>query len=145
MSAPQLIVAEPPPAYAVRPPVVADCSLVCAIVFDEPERTVALQWLAGRSVHAPELLAHEVANVALKKRKRGWPADAVLSALGDFQEFPIDLHATDLPGQFKLAEQYSLSAYDAAYLWLASALKAPLATFDRKLGEAAQAHLRALD
>ena len=27
-----------------------------------------------------------------------------------------------------------LSAYDAAYLWLAAELKAPLATFDRKLG-----------
>ena len=145
MSAPHLIVAEPPPAYAVRPPVVADCSLLCAIVFDEPERATALQWLAGRSVHAPEMLAHEVANVALKKRKRGWPADAVLTALSDFQQLPIDLHATDLPGQFTLAEQYGLSAYDAAYLWLASALKAPLATFDRKLGEVAQVHLRGLE
>lgn len=145
MSTPQLIVAEPPAAYAVRPPMVADCSLVCAILFDEPERSTALQWLAGRSLHAPELLAHEVANVALKKRQRGWPADAVLSALSDFQQLPIDLHATDLPGQFVLAEQHGLSACDAAYLWLASALKAPLATFDRKLGEAAQRHLGALE
>ena len=40
---------------------------------------------------------------------------------------------------------YGLSAYDAAYLWLAAQLKAPLATFNRKLGEAAQAHLGALE
>ncbi len=40
--------------------------------------------------------------------------------------------------------RYQLSAYDAAYLWLAAELKAPLATFDAKLAAAAQAHLGAL-
>jgi len=44
-----------------------------------------------------------------------------------------------------LAERYALSGYDAAYLWLAAALKAPLATFDRRLGEAARRHLATLD
>ena len=44
-----------------------------------------------------------------------------------------------------MARRYGLSAYDAAYLWLASQLKAPLATFDRKLGEAARQHLGALE
>ena len=38
-----------------------------------------------------------------------------------------------------------LSAYDAAYLWLAAELKAPLATFDAKLGKAAQRHLGQLE
>ncbi len=45
---------------------------------------------------------------------------------------------------FELATRYNLSAYDAAYLWLAAKLKAPLATFDAKLGEAARAHLASL-
>jgi len=40
-----------------------------------------------------------------------------------------------------LAMRYELSAYDAAYLWLAGVLGAPLATFDRKLGQAAGRHL----
>lgn len=145
MTAPALIVAEPPPGFSVRPPLVADCSLLCAVVFDEPERMLALQRLAGRTLHAPALLAHEVVSVALKKRKRGWPVDALASALADFQQFPVELHATDVPAQFALSEQYGLSAYDAAYLWLAAELKAPLATFDRKLGEAAQRHLSALE
>ena len=37
-----------------------------------------------------------------------------------------------------------LSGYDADYIWLAAELKAPLATFDRKLATAAKAHLASL-
>jgi predicted nucleic acid-binding protein len=40
--------------------------------------------------------------------------------------------------------QWKLSAYDAAYLWLAVELKAPLATFDTRLGNAARSHLENL-
>jgi predicted nucleic acid-binding protein len=36
------------------------------------------------------------------------------------------------------AARYELSASDAAYLWLAAELQAPLATFDQKLAAAAQ-------
>ena len=46
--------------------------------------------------------------------------------------------------QFALALRYKLTAYAAAYLWLAAELKAPLATFDEKLAVAAQAHLASL-
>ena len=51
------------------------------------------------------------------------------------------LHRVDIDGQCALAQQYTLSAYDAAYLWLAAELRLPLVTFDRRLGEAAAAHL----
>jgi predicted nucleic acid-binding protein len=43
--------------------------------------------------------------------------------------------------QYALATRYQLSGYDAAYLWLAGALAAPLATFDAKLAKAANAYL----
>jgi predicted nucleic acid-binding protein len=42
--------------------------------------------------------------------------------------------------QYALAMRYRLSAYDAAYLWLAGALQAPLAT-DAKLAGAARDYL----
>jgi predicted nucleic acid-binding protein len=43
--------------------------------------------------------------------------------------------------QYALAMRYRLSAYDAAYLWLAGSLQAPLATFDAKLAGAARDYL----
>jgi hypothetical protein len=38
----------------------------------------------------------------------------------------------------RLGLKYDLSSYDAAYLWLAAELGAPLATFDQRLGGAAR-------
>lgn len=137
-------VAEPPAAYVVRPPTVVDSSLICAVLFDEAERAAALLSLTGRTLYAPHLLDHEVVSVALKKRRLGWPEASVELALRDYDAYAIELRATDAPAQLALAERYALSAYDAAYLWLASELKASLATFDRKLGEAAQRHLSTL-
>lgn len=45
-------------------------------------------------------------------------------------------------GQWLLATRENLSAYDAAYLQLAIELNAPLATFDRTLGQVAEWVLR---
>ena len=145
MTVRRLFVAEPAPRYLARPPIVVDSSLVCAVLFDEPEREQAHERLAGKHLFAPNLLNHEVVNVSLKKLRRGMPAEAVDRALADYAEQAIDFFDTDLKGQYALAQQYKLSAYDAAYLWLAAELKAPLATFDAKLGKAAQRHLGALE
>lgn len=123
---------------------VVDCSALSAILFDEPARDAALARLAGRSLHAPNLLDHEIVSVALKKRQQDWPADSIALALEDYGAYDIALHPVDPAAQYALAARYALSAHDAAYLWLAAELKAPLATFDRKLATAAQAHLSAL-
>ncbi len=140
-----LVVAEPPAAYLARPPLVVDCSVLSAFLFSETQRDEALRQLAGRSLHAPTLLDHEIANVAVKKQRQNWPAASITMALADYAEQVIVLHRADVGAQVALAERYGLSAYDAAYLWLAAELKVPLVTFDQKLGRAAQAHLSALD
>ena len=140
-----IYVAEPPARYLARPPIVVDSSMICAILFDEPERDEARQRLTGRELFAPTVLDHEVINVAVKKHKRGLPTAAVQRALSDYLMHSIALHGTELLGQFEIAQRYGLSSYDAAYLWVATELKAPLATFDRKLAEAARRHLGALE
>jgi predicted nucleic acid-binding protein len=140
-----LFLAEPPAVYAVRPPLVVDCSVLSAVLFEEPMRDDALRQMVGRTLHAPTLLDHELANVAIKKQRQNWPADSIDLALSDYAQQEIALHRVDIAAQVALAQRYGLSAYDAAYLWLAAELKAPLATFDQKLGTAAQQHLSTLE
>ena len=139
-----LQVAEPPPAYAARTPLVVDCSVLSAAIFQEETRDDALRILLGKALHAPCLLDDEIVSVALKKGRAGWPEAAVALALTGYMEQDIDLHRTDLSARLALALRYKLSAYDAAYLWLAAELKAPLATFDDKLAAAARVHLASL-
>jgi predicted nucleic acid-binding protein len=140
----KLHVAEPPAAYLVRPPIVVDCSAICGILFDEPWRGEAISRVTGKTLYAPHLLDHEVVSVTLKKHRQNWSRDSIAGALQDYGQFEIELRDTDIAGQLELALRYKLSAYDAAYLWLAAELKAPLATFDDKLARAAKAHLASL-
>ena len=140
----KLHVAEPPAAYLHRPPIVVDCSAICGILFDEPWRAEAIERIAGKTLYAPYLLDHEVVSVTLKKHRQNWSRESIAGALDDYGQYQIELRDTDTSAQFALALRYKLSAYDAAYLWLAAELKAPLATFDDKLAAAARTHLASL-
>ncbi|RYF68985.1 MAG: PIN domain-containing protein [Comamonadaceae bacterium] len=138
---PVLHVAEPPPASLGRPPMVVDCSVLSAVLFEEAARDEALHIMRGKTLHAPLLLGSEIASVALKKARGGWPEAVIQDALADYTRQAIQHHQPDVHAQYALALRYGLSAYDAAYLWVAGSLKAPLATFDAKLAKAARQHL----
>lgn len=144
-SARQVYVAEPPAHFLARPPIVVDASLLCAVLFDEPEREDAHLRLAGRQLRSPRLLDHEIVNVAVTKQRLGMPAAAVEKALADYAAQDIERFDTDVLAQFILARRYGITGYDAAYLWLAADLKLPLATFDHQLAEAARRHLMSLE
>lgn len=139
---PTLHIAEPPAQYLVRPALVVDCSCLAGFVFNEEWKEQARQHLDGRTLHAPHLLHAEIANVAVKKLRRG--ESHASEGLAEAALIEIELHPINVPAVAALAMQYQLSAYDAAYLWLAAELKAPLATFDDKLAAAAKAHLTGL-
>lgn len=141
---PTLYIAEPSAIYLARPPLVVDCSVLSAAIFDESTRDQAIALLSGKQLFAPYLLDCEIASVALKKDRLGWSAASISLALADYIAHDIERHGTDPQAQYAIAQRYKLSAYDAAYLWLAAELKAPLATFDEKLATAAKAHLASL-
>jgi predicted nucleic acid-binding protein len=138
------IVAEPPVSYRVWPPLVADCSMLAAMLFQEAQRSDAEQRIAEREINAPTLLDYELASVALKKARHG-ASHVAVEGLARYAAMSIRLHSVEIDAVLGLAGRYDLSACDAAYLWLAADLKAPLATFDRKLGEAAKRHLSLLE
>lgn len=122
---------------------VVDCSALAAVVFEEAAGADVLPQLKGRRLMAPALLPFELAQVCTTKIRRHPAHSAALleqfvAALG---ELDLDLEPVGLDELPALAERYELSCYDAAYLWLALAHRAPLLTFDRKL---AAAHRKAI-
>jgi predicted nucleic acid-binding protein len=140
----RLHVAEPAPSYAQRPAAVVDASVLCAVVFVEPEIDEALARAGAHRLLAPHLLPYEVANVAVMRHRRGEPLDDLQSALQRLAALDLSLETVLPAGTLDLAARYALTAYDAAYLWLAAAHRAPLLTFDRRLAEAARQHLSKL-
>jgi predicted nucleic acid-binding protein len=92
---------------------------------------------ARESLHAPHLLDVEVAQAVRRfaaastlSPERGW------QALVDLADLPLTRYPHDmfLPRIWDL--RHNVTAYDAVYLALAEALKAPLVTCDAKLGTA---------
>ena len=131
-----LVVAEPGGRYARNPPLVVDCSVLAAVLFDEPEREAAARAMAAKELFAPDLLNHEIVSVALKKTAAGY-GKLAQQALTDLDALRLTRCRVDAGAQFELAERAGITGYDAAYLQLALELRAPLVTFDRKLGQAA--------
>ncbi len=133
----ELIVAEPKAAYTARRPMVVDCSVIAAMVFDESRHDEAVFAINGQELFAPHLLDHEMIHVAVKKAMDGLLDDA-RNGLADFTVMPITRRTVNTTAQWRTAVDYDLSGYDAAYLQLALDLQAPLATFDQRLGTAAR-------
>ena len=136
-----LFVAEPPALWHARPPLVVDCSVLVSQLFEEADADTASDALRGHALHAPALLPFEIANVARGKSRAGAPLERTRQALSHFDALRIELHPVPVQPLHALALRTGLSAYDAAYLWLAAELEAPLATFDLRLGEAAARYL----
>lgn len=136
----ELYIAEPAWRYLPRPPLVTDCSVLAALLFDEPDADVVAEALGGNELFAPDLIDHEFVSVAIKKSQAGLE-ELAEQGLARSVKMQLTRCRTDSQAQFQLALAYNLTSYDAAYLWLAEQLQAPLATFDRRLAAAARQHL----
>lgn len=115
---------------------VVDASALAALAFHEPSADEVASRLDGREAHAPWLLRFEMANVALQLcRRRPSQSSAVLDALATAlgPDCGIEWHDIDPIDVVHMSKTTGLTAYDAAYLWLAGRLGAELVTLDRKL------------
>jgi predicted nucleic acid-binding protein len=128
--------------------IVVDCSVIIAAALEDEESAIAdkvFQKLMANQWHAvvPAIFYTEIINVLLtalrKKRidRKAWQnyheSIAMLPLeIDDAVLKPEKIHHLSL-----IAEEYHLSAYDAAYLELAKRKKAMLVTFDKKLHHAA--------
>lgn len=125
--------------------VVLDASIVIAWAYrEEGERLDDLiRYVAAESACVPAHWVLEVANTLLYSERGGRIASLQRREITDnIRALPIRQdEETFLRGWQEttaLAEKYSLTAYDAAYLELAIRLDVPLATLDQDLARAAR-------
>lgn len=117
--------------------IVIDASAMVGALVDSPADPELLALLADEELHAPDLLDFEIAS-ALRGHLLGGLLDEVRldQALEDFIALRVERHRmTQMLGHV-LDLRDNFTVYDAAYVVLAQALEAPLATSDHKMGEA---------
>jgi predicted nucleic acid-binding protein len=106
---------------------------------DHPVAEVAFSSLRTEEAVVPALWWFEVRNILVVNERRGriheQETDFFLRALALFR-VRID-REPEHAGVLRIARAQRLSVHDAAYLELAYREKLPLATLDRRLGEAA--------
>jgi predicted nucleic acid-binding protein len=107
---------------------------------DHPAADLAFSSLQTEEAVVPALWWFEVRNILVVNERRGrineQETDFFLRALALFR-IRID-RDPEHAGVLRIARTQGLSVYDAAYLELAYREKLPLATLDRRLGEAAR-------
>jgi predicted nucleic acid-binding protein len=117
---------------------VVDASALAAILFTEAESADVLAALGDAPLAAPALIDLELASVCLKKcRRLPERRHDFLAAFALLSRFELRRVAVPAPAVLAIALDARLSAYDAAYLWLARHLGAPLVTLDARLAAAA--------
>lgn len=119
--------------------VVVDASVLAAILFNEPQAEQAIERIAGRRMLAPSLLGYELANVAcVKARRAPEEKDRLTAALLLLRRLDLQQVECAPEAAYGLAVELGLSAYDAAYLYLARELGVGLVSFDAELESAAR-------
>ncbi len=115
--------------------VVIDAGVALAALLDDDDHTAwAREVISEGNLAAPELLSVEVSHLLRKSVSQGLLTaregrDALLDLLDVVDDFYP--HGPFVPRIWEL--HATVTSYDSAYMALAEALGAPLATLDRKL------------
>lgn len=121
--------------------IVLDASAVIELVLRSGAGRAVEARIADESLHAPQLILIEAAQVMRRLTRAGVVTAARADeALTDIRDLGVALYGHEaLVGRVWLLRD-SLTAYDAAYVALAEGLEAPVVTFDERLA-AATGHL----
>lgn len=118
--------------------IVVDASAAIELALMSRVGRAVMQRVDGRSLHAPELLLVEVAQV-LRRLTAGGDVSArrAEQALEDLLDLDVALYEHEALVRRAWQLRSNLTAYDAVYVALAEELDAPLLTTDARLASAA--------
>lgn len=117
---------------------VCDASAVVAVLLDAgQDGTWVAERLAGAELFAPALMPFECANI-IRRHELGESIgpDQAAQAHADLVDLPVELWPYEVLARRAWELRRNVSSYDAAYIALAEAVRAPLITLDRRLQRA---------
>jgi predicted nucleic acid-binding protein len=120
--------------------IVADVSIIMAVLLNEPERAAIERATMGNDLIAPGCVAWEVGNALYGaiRRSRIKVSDA-LSIYAEFERIPLRQISVDFASAIGISARYRIPAYDAYYLECARAQQAPIVTLDAGMLKVAKA------
>lgn len=119
---------------------VVDASAIAAVLFAEEEGATVRAHVRGESLLAPQLIDYELANICWKRIRRTPGSQLeMLRMLAGVDTLSITRVPVPPSEVVTLAVRTGLTAYDAAYLWLAHSRDLELVTLDNQLARVDQA------
>jgi predicted nucleic acid-binding protein len=122
--------------------IVIDCSYALAMVMPDEQRPASVDRTATTRLLVPPIWPYEVANAFRSAVRRGRIAQAemlaVITRIEALQIEPSGVLDTAVRQRYLAALTHDLTAYDAAYIDLATQRRCALATLDARLAAAAR-------
>ena len=119
---------------------ILDCSVYMSWCLNEgtiKASSKILNSITKYGIMAPGLWVYEVTNtLAVSVRKNKLTVSDVHGLMNDIQLLPIEFDkptTENMSNIFHIANEYKLSAYDAAYIELALRANIPIASFDKEI------------
>lgn len=114
--------------------IVADTSVIIAVIANEPEKTALVELTRGLELIAPPSVHWEIGNAfsaMLKRQTINY--DEALQALEIYDRIPIRFLDVELDQTLKISAEQGMYAYDAYIIRCAQKYRAPLVSLDRHL------------
>ncbi|MDR0403048.1 MAG: type II toxin-antitoxin system VapC family toxin [Treponema sp.] len=115
--------------------IIVDASAIMAVIADEAESEIVIEYTKDAIIVSPNVLAFEIANGLTKMMKRRIIEDKgkLINFIEAFKQIPIKLVEVSLEKTLEIAWDHKIYAYDAYYLEAAKRLHLPLLTFDGEM------------
>ena len=118
--------------------VLLDASALMSVLIDEPEKEHIVTITKDYELIAPSILPYEIGNALTRLKKRQiLTSRQIMMAYKEFLRIPLRFMDVNIEEALQIACKYSIYAYDAYYLEMASRLNLPLLTLDVQMKKVA--------
>ena len=114
--------------------ILLDACVIMAVLLEEPEKELVLELTKNSILIAPNVIDFEIGNALSKLYRRKIITEKdVYEAFSAYKQIPLHIKTVDINNSMRIFCKFSIYAYDAYYLEMASRLNLPLLTFDSNM------------